>query len=207
MKWTRVFQVAVVLTVLSAALAWAQDAQPQSQPAASKATAAKPADDKDKYVIGDDDVLAINVWKEPDISRSVPVRPDGKISLPLIGDVQAAGLTPLQLQADLEKKFTSFISAPDVSVIVQEVKSQKINILGEVTRPGSYPLTSGARVLDAIALGGGFKDFAKTKDIYVLRSVAGGKQEKLKFNYKDVIKGKNVEQNVELQAGDTVIVP
>ena len=206
MKVTKIFQIAVLLTVLSAAAAWAQDPQPPSPTAAAKATNAKTAD-KDKYVIGNDDVLAINVWKEPDISRAVPVRPDGKISLPLVGDVQAAGLTPLQLQADLEKKFASFISAPEVSVIVQEVKSQKINILGEVTKPGSYPLTASMRVLDAIALGGGFKDFAKTKDIYVLRTASDGKQQKLKFNYKDVIKGKNVEQNVELQAGDTVVVP
>lgn len=206
MKFTKIFQIAVLLTVLSAAAAWAQDPQPPSPTAAAKATNAKTAD-KDKYVIGNDDVLAINVWKEPEISRSVPVRPDGKISLPLIGDVQAAGLTPAQLQADLEKKFTSFISAPDVSVIVQEVKSQKFNILGEVNRPGSYPLSTPMRVLDAIALSGGFRDFAKSKDVYVLRTAADGKRERLPFNYKQVIKGRNQQQNVELQPGDTIVVP
>lgn len=206
MKVTKIFQIAVLLTVLSAAAAWAQDPQPPSPTAAAKATNAKTAD-KDKYVIGNDDVLAINVWKEPEISRSVPVRPDGKISLPLIGDVQAAGLTPAQLQADLEKKFTSFISAPDVSVIVQEVKSQKINILGEVNRPGSYPLSTPMRVLDAIALSGGFRDFAKSKDVYVLRTAADGKRERLPFNYKQVIKGRNQQQNVELKPGDTIVVP
>lgn len=206
MKFTKIFQIAVLLTMLSAATAWAQDPQPPSPTAAAKATNAKTAD-KDKYVIGNDDVLAINVWKEPEISRSVPVRPDGKISLPLIGDVQAAGLTPAQLQADLEKKFTSFISAPDVSVIVQEVKSQKFNILGEVNRPGSYPLSTPMRVLDAIALSGGFRDFAKSKDVYVLRTAADGKRERLPFNYKQVIKGRNQQQNVELQPGDTIVVP
>lgn len=161
----------------------------------------------DNFIIGNDDVLAINVWKEPDISRSIPVRSDGKISLPLVGEVQAAGRTPLKLEQDIASKLKSYISEPEVTVIVQQINSQKFNILGQVTRPGSYPLTNAATVLDAIAIAGGFRDFAKKKSIYVLRQNADGTQTRLPFNYKDVIQGKNLAQNVKLQARDTIVVP
>jgi polysaccharide export outer membrane protein len=161
----------------------------------------------DTYVIGIDDVLAINVWKEPDVSRTVPVRSDGKISLPLAGEVQASGETPLQLEKLLATKLQSFISEPEVTVIVSEVKSQKFNILGMVSKPGSYPLTNSATVLDAIALAGGFRDFAKQKSIYILRQNADGSQSRLPFNYKDVIKGKDSAQNIKLQPRDTIVVP
>jgi polysaccharide export outer membrane protein len=159
------------------------------------------------YVIGANDVLAINVWKEPDISRSVPVRSDGKISLPLVGELQAGGQTPRQLEQEITKRLQSYISEPEVTVIVTDSKSQKVNILGMVVRPGSYLLTSSTTVLDSIALAGGFKDFAKQKSIYVLRQASDGTQKRIPFNYKDVIKGKNPEQNIRLQAGDTVVVP
>jgi polysaccharide export outer membrane protein len=159
------------------------------------------------YVIGDDDVLAINVWKEPEVSRTVPVRSDGKISLPLAGEVQASGQTPLQLEKLLAAKLQSFISEPEVTVIVTEVKSQKFNILGQVSKPGSYPLTNSSTVLDAIALAGGFRDFAKQKSIYILRQNPDGVQTRLPFNYKDVIKGKNSAQNIKLLPRDTIVVP
>ncbi len=159
------------------------------------------------YVIGANDVLAINVWKEPEISRSVPVRSDGKISLPLVGELQAGGQTPRQLEQEITKRLQSYISEPEVTVIVTDSKSQKVNILGMVARPGEYLLTSSTTVLDAIAMAGGFKDFAKQKSIYVLRQAADGTQKRIPFNYKDVIKGKNPEQNIRLQAGDTVVVP
>jgi len=159
------------------------------------------------YVIGANDVLAINVWKEPDISRSVPVRSDGKISLPLVGELQAGGQTPRQLEQEITKRLQSYISEPEVTVIVTDSKSQKVNILGMVARPGAYLLTSSTTVLDAIAMAGGFKDFAKQKSIYVLREAPDGTQKRIPFNYKDVIKGKNPEQNIRLQAGDTVVVP
>jgi polysaccharide export outer membrane protein len=159
------------------------------------------------YVIGANDVLAINVWKEPDISRSVPVRSDGKISLPLVGELQASGQTPLQLEQQIAKRLQSYISEPEVTVIVTDSKSQKVNILGMVPRPGEYFLTSSTTVLDAIAMAGGFKDFAKQKSIYVLRQAPDGTQKRIPFNYKDVIKGKNADQNIRLQAGDTVVVP
>lgn len=161
----------------------------------------------DTYVIGVDDVLAINVWKEPDVSRTVPVRSDGKISLPLAGEVQASGETPLQLEKLLATKLQSFISEPEVTVIVSEVKSQKFNILGMVSKPGSFPLTNSATVLDAIALAGGFRDFAKQKSIYILRQNPDGSQSRLPFNYKEVIKGKDSAQNIKLQPRDTIVVP
>ncbi len=159
------------------------------------------------YVIGADDLLAINVWKEQEISRTVPVRSDGKISLPLVGELTAGGQTPLQLEQEIAKRLQSYISEPEVTVIVQDSKSRKINILGMVARPGSYLLTGSATVLDAIAMAGGFKDFAKQKAIYVLRQGENGSEQRLAFNYKDVIKGKNTEQNIHLQPRDTVVVP
>jgi len=159
------------------------------------------------YVIGANDVLAISVWKEPDISRSVPVRSDGKISLPLVGELQAGGQTPQQLEQEITKRLQSYISEPEVTVIVTDSKSQRMNIMGMVARPGAYLLTSSTTVLDAIAMAGGFKDFAKQKSIYVLRQAPDGSQKRIPFNYKEVIKGKNMEQNIRLQAGDTLVVP
>ena len=161
----------------------------------------------DTYVIGNDDMLAINVWKEPDVSRTIPVRSDGKISLPLVGEVQAAGNTPLKLEHEIASKLTNYIAEPEVTVIVQQVNSQKFNILGMVNRPGSYPITNSSTVLDAIATAGGFRDFAKQKAIYVLRQNPDGTQTRIAFNYKDVVKGKNPTQNVKLLPRDTIVVP
>ncbi|MGA7631887.1 MAG: polysaccharide biosynthesis/export family protein [Terriglobales bacterium] len=165
----------------------------------------KPHDDT--FVIGDDDVLAINVWKEPDVSRSIPVRSDGKISLPLAGEIQAAGLTPLALEREIASKLQNYISEPEVTVMVQQINSQKFNILGMVAKPGSFPLTNSATVLDAIALAGGFRDFAKKKSIYVLRRNADGSEARLPFNYNQVLKGQNPAQNIKLQPRDTIVVP
>jgi polysaccharide biosynthesis/export protein len=154
------------------------------------------------YVIGSEDVLAVNVWKEPELSRIVPVRPDGKITLPLVGEVQASGLTPRTLQDSLAAGFKAYVSNPEVTVIVQEVKSLKFNIVGEISRPGSYPLTQPMTVLDGIAVGGGLRDFAKGGRIYVLRN-----NMRLPFDYKQVIKGKRLSDNVELKPGDTIVIP
>jgi polysaccharide export outer membrane protein len=167
-------------------------------------SAAKPHDDS--FVIGNDDVLAINVWKEPDISRSIPVRSDGKISLPLVGEVQAAGLTPLNLEKDIAGRLKNYISEPEVTVMVQQVNSQKFNVLGQVVRPGSYVIANSPTVIDAIALAGGFRDFAKQKSIYVLRQGVS-RESRIPFNYKEVSQGKNMTQNIKLQPGDTIIVP
>jgi|SRR5580658_2996084 polysaccharide export outer membrane protein len=161
----------------------------------------------DTFVIGDDDVLAINVWKDQDLTKQVTVRTDGKISLPLIGDIQAAGRTPLQLEIDLTDKLKSYVNDPQVTVIVQEIHSLKFNILGQVTKPGSYPLTAGTTIVDAIAVSGGLRDFAKKKGIYVLRPGATGAETRYEFNYQDFIKGKNVKQNILLKPHDTVVVP
>jgi polysaccharide export outer membrane protein len=176
----------------------------QATQGADASTQSKPHDNS--FVIGNDDVLAINVWKEPDISRSIPVRSDGKISLPLVGEVQAAGLTPLRLEKDIASKLKNYISEPEVTVMVQQVNSQKFNILGQVVKPGSYVVANSPTVLDAIALAGGFRDFAKQKSIYVLRQSPTG-ESRIPFNYKDVSQGKNMSQNIKLQPGDTIIVP
>ncbi len=205
--WTQRMAVLSVSVVLVGALIGSAGAQaaPATAPGHDAATSGdKPHDDS--FVIGNDDVLAINVWKEPDISRSIPVRSDGKISLPLVGEVQAAGLTPLKLEKDIAEKLKSYISEPEVTVMVQQVNSQKFNVLGQVNKPGSYVIANSPTVLDAIALAGGFRDFAKKKSIYVLRRGAGG-EVRLAFNYKDVSQGKNMSQNVKLQPGDTIIVP
>ena len=204
----------LLLSVMLSVVAFAQSdsasrpAAPAAAPADKQAGEKPPAAHSDStYVIGANDVLGINVWKEPDITRSVPVRSDGKISLPLVGELQAAGQTPRQLEQEITKRLQSYISEPEVTVMVTDSKSQKVNILGMVARPGAYLLTSSTTLLDAIAMAGGFKDFAKQKSIYVLRQSPDGTEKKIPFNYKDVIKGKNPDQNISLQAGDTVVVP
>lgn len=168
-------------------------------------SSAKPHDAN--FVIGNDDVLAINVWKEPDISRSVPVRSDGKISLPLVGEVQAAGETPLKLEQMIASKLQNYISQPEVTVMVQQINSQKFNVLGQVAHPGTFVIANSTTVLDAIALAGGFKDFAKQKSITILRQNPDGTQTQIPFNYKQVIKGKNPAQNLKIQPHDTIVVP
>lgn len=159
------------------------------------------------YRIGADDVLTINVWHEPEVSRSVPVRPDGMISLPLIGDVRAAGLTPMQLQGELEARFSKFLTGPAVSVIVSEIRSQHINVLGQVYRPGTYPLIPPMSVIDAVANAGGLREFAKKSQIYVLRILPNGQREHLKFQYNNVLKGKRGSHDLLLETRDTVVVP
>jgi len=159
------------------------------------------------FIIGPDDVLSVNVWKEPEISQTVTVRPDGKISLPLAGEFVASGLTPDQLQAVITQRLEGLMSRPNVTVIVHEVKSQRIVVVGQVAKPGSYTLQNPMTVLDAIAQAGGPLDYAKLKSIYVLRVAPDGHPTKLPFNYKDVIKGHNLAQNVRLQPSDTIVVP
>jgi polysaccharide export outer membrane protein len=156
------------------------------------------------YVIGVEDLLAIHLWKEPEISRRVPVRPDGKISLPLVNDVQAAGLTPSRLAEVLTEAFSRHMTEAEVAVIVEQVHSKKFYVMGEVSRPGAYPLTGPTTVLQALTTAGGFREFANTKKIQVLRGV---RQFRLHFDYGAVINGKKTHQNVLLEPGDTVVVP
>ena len=140
------------------------------------------------------------------MSRSVPVRPDGKISLPLLGEFEASGLTPKQLEVQLAKRLSTLVTNPEVTVIVEQIKSQKFNIMGEVARPGSFPLTKPMTVLDALSVAGGLKDFAKSKKIYVLRRNRDGSTQKIAFNYKKAIQGLS-QENFELEERDTIVVP
>jgi polysaccharide export outer membrane protein len=178
--------------------------QPATAPAES--ATAKNATADPNYVIGPQDVLDVNVWKEIELTRLVPVRPDGKISLPLLNDIQAAGLTPGQLAAAITEGLKKFITNPQVTVIVSQINSQRVYIVGEALRPGAYPLLPGMTVLQALSSAGGFTMFANTKKIYVLRQT-GGKQEKFPFNYKEAIDGKHGDQNIVLKAGDQIVVP
>jgi polysaccharide export outer membrane protein len=159
------------------------------------------------YIIGPGDILSIDVMNEPDVTGKVPVRPDGMISVPLIGDIQASGLTPDKLQAAITTKLTDYVRQPSVTVVVEEMNSRQFNVMGKVQHPGSFALNKPTRVLDALALAGGFNEFAKTSKVYVLRTKASGATIRLPFNYKKVSAGEDDQDNIQLQAGDTVIVP
>ena len=159
------------------------------------------------YVIGPQDLLAINVWREPELSESVPVRPDGKISVPLVGDLKVSGLTPRLLATRLAEELHGYIRKPQVTVIVREVNSHKFYILGQVERPGSYPLATSMTVLDGLATAGGFRDFAKVQRIYLLRLMPDGSRKRFPFDYKAAVNGKNSYRDIELQTGDTLVVP
>lgn len=176
------------------------------RPTTTSYSLAKSASENPNYVIGPQDVLDINVWKEPELSRAIPVRPDGKISLPLINDIQASGLTPSQLAAELRQSLVKFVTNPQVTVIVAQINSERIYLLGEVARPGAFPLIPDMTILQALSSAGGISQFASSKRIYVLRE-ENGKQQKLFFNYKEVIAGKRTEQNILLKPGDTIVVP
>jgi polysaccharide biosynthesis/export protein len=158
--------------------------------------------DPNQYLIGPEDLLFVRVWREPDFTLPVAVRPDGKITMPLIGELQAAGQTPLQLTARLTELLTKYLNNPDVNVFVTEVRSKKYYIDGEVNRPGSFSLVTPTCVLEALSHAGGFRDFANPKKIRVLR----GDQLRY-FNYRDVTNGKHVEQNIPVEDGDHIIVP
>jgi polysaccharide export outer membrane protein len=178
------------------------DAARPSQAALSANTVATDPD----YKIGPQDMLRIDVWKEPDISRVVPVRPDGKITLPLVNDVQASGLTTTQLAAKIAEGLKKYITSPQVTVGVTEINSRKVFVSGEVAHPGAFPLLPNMTVLQALSTAGGFTQFAREKKIYILR-MEDGRQVKHPFNYKDAVSGKNVEQNIMLQGGDIIVVP
>ncbi len=181
----------------------AEAAKPAAEPAKeSLAEAAPAAVDPKTYIIGAEDILLIRVWREPEHSGLVTVRPDGKITLPLIGDIQAAGLTPDKLDAAVTEALSKYINNPDVIVSVQAVRSKRYYVTGEVNRPGAFPLVTPLRVLEALTLAGGFRDFANKKNITILRG-----NQRFKFNYNDVVKGKNLAQNILLENGDYIIVP
>ena len=173
---------------------------------AKTADAKPPVDVPPGYIVGDSDVIRVNVWKEPEVSQTAVVRTDGNISLPLINEVKVSGMTPLQIQDMVAEKLKGFLNNPQVTVTVVEIRSKRAFITGEVARPGTYSLNAQTTVLQLIAQAGGFTPFAKTDSIVVLRT-EDGRQSRLKFKYKEVIQGKKTEQNIALHPGDTVVVP
>jgi polysaccharide biosynthesis/export protein len=160
-----------------------------------------------EYVIGAGDVLAIDVWQEPEVSRVEPVRPDDKITLPLAGEIEAGGETTGRLEAEIARRLANYIHQPAVTVIVQEANSHRFNVIGDVLRPGSYPLGTRMNVLDALAVAGGFGEFADVTHIYVVRRQADGNSARIPFNYKAAVRGEESDLNLDLLPGDTIIVP
>jgi len=229
LTWTAV----AAALVLSSSMALAQDApaQPAASPASDKTASDKAASDKaasdntapdkhapDKttvapsaspsgpeYVIGPEDVLHVAVWREADLTATLPVRPDGKISLPLLDDVQASGLTPKQLAESVTEKLKKYIADPRVTVVVTSINSKRIYLVGEVLHPGATAMLPNMTVLQALS-SAGLSQFANTKRIYVLRT-ENGKQQKLPVDYRKLVKGEHIEQNYPLQPGDTIVVP
>jgi polysaccharide biosynthesis/export protein len=175
-----------------------------SKPPVTKKTELPP--DPNGYKIGVADVLEVLVWKEPDLSRDVTVRLDGRITFPLLDDIQAAGLTTLQLKHIIQTRLADFVESPFVTVTLKSSGSQKFYILGEVAHTGEYPLVKTMTVLQAFALAGGFTEWASKKEIILVRE-ENGKQKILHINYKDIVKGENFKMNVPIQANDTIIVP
>ena len=171
-----------------------------------KQAQAAPATDDPTYVIGPADMLDITVWKEPDFSRVVQVRPDGKISLPLLKDLQASALTAMQLATLISMVLRKYVTQPQVTVIVTQINSKRAYVLGEVNRPGPVSLTPKMTVLEALSTAGGFTQFANQKGIYILRN-ENGKQNRYAFNYKKAIRGEAAQQNIILKPGDTIVVP
>ncbi len=208
MKWG-IKLLGLLLLALMAAGAWAQDDsasydEESSKPAKAPEIPLKPVVPSD-YVIGPDDTLHISVWKEPDMSATLPVRPDGKISIPLLDDVQAAGLTPVQLGNSIRDKLKKYVADPRVTVVVTGMNSQRIYVLGEVQHSGAMSLLPNMTMLQALS-SAGFTQFAKIKDIYLLR-MQDGQQVKARFNYKEAVKGRDEQQNYVLKPGDTIVVP
>ena len=191
----------LVVVFLSAAPSFAQDRPTSYAPTVPPNTAVPKG-----FVIGPEDVLAINFWRDQEMSGEVTVRPDGMITLPLVGDIRAGGLSPDVLKDEITKAASRLLTEPNVTVGVKQINSLKVFITGEVTKPGPYPLTGPRNVMQLISVAGGLLEYADKDNILVLRTV-DGKQKSYKFRYSDVARGKSLEQNIELQPGDTVVVP
>jgi len=208
-----IWKAAVAALILIGSTALAQDApaQPADSPASGKTASDKTTNAVSnspagpEYVIGPDDVLHIAVWKEADLTATLPVRPDGKISLPLLDDVQASGLTPKQLAQSLTEKLKKYVADPRVTVVVTQINSKRVYLVGEVLRAGAMPMLPNMTVLQALS-NAGLNQFANTKRIYVLHT-ENGKQQKLPVNYRKLVKGEQIEQDYALQPGDTIVVP
>lgn len=206
MRIRNYFLAAGLLTLVSLPAAARQNANTGNEAATSEAAPAPAAQIDPAYKIGAQDVLNISVWKNPELTQTVPVRPDGKISMPLLNDVQAAGLTPNELRDHVTEALKKYVTDPVVTVVVTQINSQRVYITGEVTHPGAFPLLPGTTILQALSSAGGFTNFANMKKIYMFRTV-NGKRVDFPFDYKDVIHGKKLDENVVLQAGDTIVVP
>jgi polysaccharide biosynthesis/export protein len=203
---TRPWQIALAVVLMLSSMALAQSAapaQPASDSVSNQSSAA--VQTGPDYVIGPDDVLHVAVWKEADLTATLPVRPDGKISLPLLNDVQAAGLTPKQLADSITDRLKKYIADPRVTVVVNQINSKRVYMVGEVTHTGPLPLLANMTVLQAIS-SAGLTQFANTKGIYVLRT-ENGRQQKMPVNYKKLVKGEQMDQNYVLKPGDTIVVP
>jgi polysaccharide biosynthesis/export protein len=194
------------------AFAQAQTPPPQTPPATTTAApppaVIRPPDvvvPRD-YVIGTDDLLGIVYWRDKEMTTDARVRPDGRISLPLINEVMAAGLTPEELQKKVTEESKRFMEDASITVVVREINSLRVFITGEVNKPGPYSITSATTVMQLISIAGGLREYANSKNIMIMRK-EGDKQTSLKFNYKEVAAGKNLKQNIDLKAGDTVVVP
>ena len=204
-----------VLAAVAASPTLAQQAEPQPTESAKPAgepSGYQPLDtsipiapaDPNTYVIGPEDVIAVRVWKEGEVSAQAIVRPDGKITMPLIGDVIAAGRTPYDLKVEITEKLSEFLTRPEVMVSVQQIRSKKYYLTGKVNRTGPVALVVPTTVLEALSAAGGFQQWAKTKKITIVRD---GGSKRIKFNYDQVMKGKNLDQNIYLQNGDIIYVP
>jgi polysaccharide export outer membrane protein len=196
----------VVPIALLAGLGLVSDASAQQASTKGVVVPAAPVTVPSDYVIGAEDMLQISVWKNESLSRQLPVRPDGKVSMPLLHDVQAAGLTPMQLRDKIAAALAEFMPNPEVSVTVLEVRSYRVSVLGEVQKPGVLQLKAPTTVLEAIALAGGFRDFASPSKIVIFRKDEGGQTQRLRFNYNRAV-GAGGEENVALRSGDVVVVP
>ena len=213
---------ALVVAAISPATTWAQapqgpNAKPTPAVAAPPAPAAVPAAAPagvpapvlaviPDYLIGAEDILSIVFWRDKEMSTEVAVRPDGKITLPLLNEVRAAGLTPGQLKDLLVEESKKYVEDPNVSVVVKQINSRKVFITGEVNKPGPYPLMAPTTIMQLLVVAGGLKDYAHSEKITIMRSESG-KPASYRFNYKEFVKNKNLKQNIELKPGDTVIVP
>lgn len=204
----RTWKAALVAVLVSCGMALAQNAasaQPGGGSTSDAAANAPSSPAGPDYVIGPEDVLHVAVWKESDLTATLPVRPDGKISLPLLNDVQAAGLTPMQLADSLTEKLKKYVATPRVTVVVTQINSKRIYMAGEVSHTGAMPMLPNMTVLQALS-SAGLTQFANTKKIYVLRT-QDGKQQKMPVNYRKLLKGEQMDRNYVLQPGDTIVVP
>lgn len=196
-----------LVTALMLGLLWTAGAGAQTKAAAPAPVAAHSSVDPE-YILGPGDVVAVDVWHEPEISRTLPIRPDGRLSLPLVGEIQAQGKTAQQLQSEIATRLKKFIDTPTVTVMVTDAESQRFVILGQVLKPGTYPLTHPSTILDAIAMAGGLQPFAHGNKIYLLRKrKSDGVEMRYNFNYKAVSLGVALQENVALQPGDVIVVP